>query len=253
MTRGKVWATAAFLLGIGVSVAANVAHTWHPSIDALKRYAIQHHGSVAGWHPELGAQIGAAAYPIALLLTVEMLSRIAWPAGRLWQVTRFGGAGMVALVSGIVSYRHMAALLSAYGEDRLTAAIGPLAIDGLMVIASMALLASGRENTAVVWETDVPRVVSEPETVTFETPTDPFPEDPSSVAWLSGLEPRQEHRESGPETVPGDEDQAVTDARTRFRDVLGAGSVPSIRTIKRELRVGYPKAKEIHAVLAESA
>src|SRR5262249_61455132 len=96
MTRGKVWATAAFLLGIGVSVAANVAHTWHPADATPRRYAELHHGSVAGWRPEIGAQIGAAAYPIALLLTIEMLSRVAWPAGRAWNLTRFGRARLVA-------------------------------------------------------------------------------------------------------------------------------------------------------------
>jgi hypothetical protein len=35
----------------------------------------------------------------------------------------------------------MSALLTAYGEDPLSAALGPLCVDGLLVVCSVALLA----------------------------------------------------------------------------------------------------------------
>ena len=52
----------------------------------------------------------------------------------------------VASVAAIVSYRHLSGLLAFYGEDTITATIGPLAVDGLMVMATGALLATTREN-----------------------------------------------------------------------------------------------------------
>ncbi|GAA4625043.1 hypothetical protein GCM10023196_027670 [Actinoallomurus vinaceus] len=145
--QGRKSAWAAFLMGVVVSVAANVAHTWHPAAATLKTYAALHGGSTGGWHPELGAQLAAAFYPCALLLTIELLTRVKWPSGAAWAFARFGGTGVVAAVAAVVSYRHMAGLLAAYGEDALTARIGPLAVDGLMVVASFALLAIARDRT----------------------------------------------------------------------------------------------------------
>src|SRR5690606_65095 len=58
----------------------------------------------------------------------------------------------VASVAAVVSYRHLSGLLSHYGEDPLTVAIGPLAVDGLMVVATGALLATGRARHAVTPE-----------------------------------------------------------------------------------------------------
>lgn len=133
MNGSKGWAWTGFLLGIVVSIAANVAHTWYP---------IQAHGP--GWVPPIGAQAAAGFYPVAVLLTVELMSRVPWPDGWWWGAARFGGVGIVAAVAAVVSYRHMYALLLVYGEDQTTASIGPLAVDGLMVVASFALLAIGR-------------------------------------------------------------------------------------------------------------
>jgi hypothetical protein len=62
-------------------------------------------------------------------------------AGFWWGIARYGGTGLVAVVAAVMSYRHMRSLLASYGEDPLNAAIGPLAVDGLMVVAGFALLA----------------------------------------------------------------------------------------------------------------
>ncbi len=116
----RLVAWSAFGLGIAASVAANVAHA---------RAAV-------------GPRIAAAFVPLALLLAVECMSRPAWHrAGLWWGLARYGGTGLVALVAAVMSYRHMTALLAGYGEDPLNAAIGPLAVDGLMVVAGFALLA----------------------------------------------------------------------------------------------------------------
>ncbi|WP_433185241.1 hypothetical protein [Actinoallomurus sp. CA-150999] len=58
--QGRKSAWAAFLLGVVVSVAANVAHTWHPAAATLRTHAALHGGSTGGRHPEPGAQPAVA-------------------------------------------------------------------------------------------------------------------------------------------------------------------------------------------------
>jgi hypothetical protein len=117
----RLVAWAAFLLGAGASVAANVAHA----------------------RPELGPRLVAAFAPLALVLAVELAVRVQWRPGAWWTIGRWGGTGLVAVVTAVVSYRHQTALLAGYGEDPVSAAILPLSVDGLMITAAAALLALG--------------------------------------------------------------------------------------------------------------
>jgi hypothetical protein len=129
--RGRGWAYVGAGLGGAVSIAANVAHSYVPPA-----------GAPAGWQPEPGAVIGAVFWPVALFVVVETVARTVWPAGRRWVALRYVGLLPVALVAAVVSYRHLSGLLAHYREDSLTALIGPLAVDGLMVMATGALIAS---------------------------------------------------------------------------------------------------------------
>lgn len=122
-TAGRAWATTGFGLGITTSVAANIAHSYTlPTIH-------------------LGDVIASAFWPLALLVAVEIIVRVSWPTGTRWMVVRYGGLSAVALIAAFTSYRHMASLLGFYGEDALTSLISPIAVDGLMVLSSAALLA----------------------------------------------------------------------------------------------------------------
>jgi hypothetical protein len=122
---GHSSAMTGFVVGIAASIAANVLHAME-----------------GPWtYPEL---VGAAFWPTALLISVEILTRTPWPRGWQWITTRFLGVGVVALVAAVLSYRHMAGLLSSWGEDGLNAYLGPLAVDGLMLISATALLAISR-------------------------------------------------------------------------------------------------------------
>jgi hypothetical protein len=94
------------------------------------------------WRPPVGAVIGATFWPTALLVAVEILTRVDWPDLPRWVALRYGGLVPVTGVAAFVSYRHMAALLTAWHEDPMTAMLGPLAVDGLMVMATAALLAT---------------------------------------------------------------------------------------------------------------
>lgn len=133
LTPGRVWAYVGAGLGAGVSVAANVAHSYVPPPAAGP-----------GWEPHTGSVWLSAFWPVAVLVAVEILARVPWPAGGRWVLVRWAGLVPVAVVAAVVSYRHLSALLAWYGDDPLTAALGPLAVDGLMVMATAALIATSR-------------------------------------------------------------------------------------------------------------
>ncbi|MFE9576334.1 hypothetical protein ACFYO1_08120 [Nocardia sp. NPDC006044] len=112
-----------------LSVAANWLHTWLPAAAMPD-----------GWHPGVAPQIGSAVWPIGLLLSVEVLSRTRWRRGLGWLIARYIGAGSVALGSAIISYGHVHDVLTNWGYGQLGAAVGPIVLDGLMVISGFALL-----------------------------------------------------------------------------------------------------------------
>jgi len=133
---GRGWAYLGITLGGLVSIAANVAHSYVPPTDASP-----------GWTPPVGAVVSAFFWPIFLFVALEILARTRWPKSLGWLALRFLGLLPVAIVAGVVSYRHLAGLLGFYGEDPLTATIGPLAVDGLMVVATGALIATSTHRT----------------------------------------------------------------------------------------------------------
>jgi hypothetical protein len=85
---------------------------------------------------------GTAVWPIGLMIAVETVTRIRWPEGFGWSLARFGGAGTVALGSAVISYGHLRDVLEAWHYTSLAAAVGPLVLDGLMVVCGFALLAN---------------------------------------------------------------------------------------------------------------
>jgi hypothetical protein len=119
-----------FVFGSVISIAANVLHTWLPATHMPP-----------GWSPGIAPQIGAAVWPIGLLISVEVLSRVTWRDGVLWRLARYGGAGTVALGSGVISYGHLRDVLLAWGYGHPGADVGPLVLDGLMIVSGFALLA----------------------------------------------------------------------------------------------------------------
>ncbi|MEV7229692.1 DUF2637 domain-containing protein [Polymorphospora sp. NPDC051019] len=141
---GRVWAYIGVALGGVVSIAANVAHTYLPKPPPG---APDGWTAPVDWSPPLLAVAFSVFWPIALFVAVEILTRITWGDGFWSMVVRVVGVLPVALVAAVVSYRHLSGLLDHFGEDDLTVAIGPLAIDGLMVMASAALMATNRKRT----------------------------------------------------------------------------------------------------------
>lgn len=176
----------AFWVGVIGSVAANVGHTSVASDKAMAKWVAEGR-SPEEWSPPVGAMLFAGAAPLFLMLAIEMIARVPWPTGRRWTVGRWVGCGVVGAVAAVVSYQHMHGLLLSYGESKVTALILPLAPDGLMVVASLALIAlsmAKRSARATVTPTDQPAsepvapVIAEPTTPTAE-PDRPMQQEPT--------------------------------------------------------------------------
>lgn len=127
---GKVVAWIGFTFGSVVSVAANVLAAW---------IAPEH--APTGWHPSIAAQVGAAVWPLGLLLAVEVVSRVPRPSTWTGMGALFGGIGVVASGSAVISYGHIRAVLESWAYSPLGAGVGPLVVDGLMMVCGVAMLA----------------------------------------------------------------------------------------------------------------
>jgi hypothetical protein len=115
------WAVRATLfLGVAASVVANVLHALDNPISQ----------AIAAWPP------------LALLLTVELISRV--PVHRRWlAAARLLATATIAGIAAWVSYWHMAGVASRYGETGASPYLLPLSVDGLIVVASICLVELG--------------------------------------------------------------------------------------------------------------
>ena len=232
---GRVWAYGGALLGGGVSVAANVAHSYVPPA-----------GGPTSWAPHAGAVIGAVFWPVALLVAVEILTRVNWPAGRGWLVLRYAGLLPVALVAAAVSYRHLSGLLGYYAEDALTARLGPLAVDGLMLVATGALIATTPRPGPPATHADVT-----PASMPTEQ-TRPDVDAPEALARPPVVPGVPRPRTAGTGGAGG----AVAKLRARHPDMttgqIAARLGLSDRTVRRHLAAGDPDRAGVGAVSASA-
>src|SRR5437763_6671421 len=112
------WAVRATLtLGVAASVAANILHA----------------------RPNPISQAIAAWPPLALLLTVELISRVPMHR-RLLAAARLGATAGIAAIAAWVSYWHMAGVAARYGESTSSAYLLPLSVDGLIIVGSVSLV-----------------------------------------------------------------------------------------------------------------
>src|SRR6266536_4728217 len=136
------------VLGVAASVAANVLHA----------------------RPDPVAQIIAAWPPLALLLTVELISRVpvhrrVLAAARLLATTGIAG------IAAWVSYWHMAGVASRYGEQGASPFLLPLSVDGLVIVASVSLVElAGRIRAADTVASADPTVATTDTTAAADTP-----------------------------------------------------------------------------------
>lgn len=105
------------LLGIAASVVANILHAADNPISR----------TISAWPP------------LALLLTVELISRIPIHSRRL-AVARVAATTTIAGIAAWVSYWHMVEVAKKYGETDAAPYLLPISVDGLIVVASICLV-----------------------------------------------------------------------------------------------------------------
>jgi hypothetical protein len=116
--RRVQWAVRGTLtLGVAASVTANILHA----------------------RPNPIAQAIAAWPPLAMLITVELVSHIPIYRRSL-SVVRILATTGIAGIAAWVSYQHMAGVAARYGETGSSPYLLPLSVDGLIVVASVSLV-----------------------------------------------------------------------------------------------------------------
>lgn len=122
---GQGWARFGLAFGAALSITGNVAHT-----------------VLEGSSISLGLRVPfAVAWPIALFIGIEILVRIDWRRKWTDHIGRMLLWGPTGAVAAVVSYLHLHSLMILAGEDSFSSRIGPLAVDGLMIGSTVALLA----------------------------------------------------------------------------------------------------------------
>lgn len=120
---GRGWAYFTMLAMLAVSVAGNISHTLHINPD-----------------PSMRQLVYAVFWPFGVWLAVEMFVRVQWQDTITHLLVRWAGMMLPASIAALVSYRHLRGLLKADSEEWIVYTFGPLAIDGLMLMATLALL-----------------------------------------------------------------------------------------------------------------
>ncbi|MDI5939684.1 MULTISPECIES: DUF2637 domain-containing protein [unclassified Micromonospora] len=112
------WAVRATLaLGVAASVTANILHAQPNPISQ----------AIAAWPP------------MALLITVELVTRVPVHRRSLG-VIRVAAASAIAAIAAWISYHHMVGVVARYGETGTVPYLLPLSVDGLIIVASVSLV-----------------------------------------------------------------------------------------------------------------
>ncbi len=109
---------ATLTLGVAASVAANIPHA----------------------HPNRISHIIAVGPPLALLLTVELISRAPTHRRSLVIMRLIAATTAVAGIAAWVSYWHMVGVAARYGETGAASYLLPLSVDGLVIVAGVSLI-----------------------------------------------------------------------------------------------------------------
>lgn len=176
------WAVRATLaLGVAASVTANILHAQANPI----------------------AQAIAAWPPLALLITVELVTRV--PVHRrALGVIRVVAASAIAGIAAWISYHHMVGVVARYGETGTVPYLLPLSVDGLIIVASVSLveLAARRrelDTTPPPAPTEAPPAPPHRPAQSAPAPAEraPLTRDTASAAPSPPPEPRPEGTDSG--------------------------------------------------------
>jgi hypothetical protein len=129
----KAWtygvAYVSLAVGSGVSIAGNIADTYR-TVEA------------AGRTVDALDIVLSAFWPAAVLLAIEMFVSTLWPRTVPMQLVRWVGSLGIGFLAMYASWHHLADLMGSRGQDAIVARTGPLAIDGLAIMATGLILSS---------------------------------------------------------------------------------------------------------------
>jgi hypothetical protein len=252
----RLVAWAGFLFGTVVSVGFNVLAAFLVPEDAA-----------AGWRPDVWTILGAAVWPLALLISIELLARVPWPETPMAKVIRYGAMTVVALFAAAISYQHIRSVLLAWRYNELSSGVGPLVIDGLMVLAGYAMVVISAVLAARqggLLPEPKPDPVVPAETPKPETPATPVADaQPDWERTIVGLgkpltvplpQPREEARPvngrrpvsaaAKPRAARAAAGPTVDEIVSKVVDRMAAGEQITKRVIAEEYGVGSGKANE---------
>jgi hypothetical protein len=157
---------AALLLGVATSVAANILHAQPNPISQ----------TIAAWPP------------LALLLTVDLISRV--PVRKGWlAIVRRTATGALAAIAAFVSYGHMVGVVARYGEVGAVPYLIPLSVDGLVVVASVCLVELNASVKQADTEADTVADIAKAPTVRAKSPATNANKTAKAVARLRSRHP----------------------------------------------------------------
>lgn len=271
---GFWWALAGFGLGSLVSVGFNLQYAWLPRAG---------HGP--DWAPSIASQAAAVVWSLSLIVSVEVLTRIAWPRAWGWKGVQVLGILLVAGGSGVISYGHIHSVLRAWGYEEHQAIVGPLVVDGLMLISGFALVSIGRaaRATADIAQATVtvppavpahtdparrpqtpPRPGDEPHAVSPATPNLPAgetaPEPPAAparpnrpVLRPAASAPTRPKRPARPTTPPAGDRPSDEEVIARVRAARDeSGDLPTETWMRAEFRIGQGRAARLREAAART-
>jgi hypothetical protein len=248
LPRIRLGVRAVLTLAIVASIAANILHA---NPDAIAR-------SISAWPP------------LALLLAVELISRV--PVhGRWLPGIRLLATAAIAGIAAWVSYWHMVEVARTHGESVTSAHLIPLSVDGLIVVTSICLVEIGGRLAATgtpAAVTPTPDLAGTPTAISTPTPTatpnytptpdpvvaPPVAPTPTPVdAPDPTATPTPAAVESGTPTEP-DELAAAADRAMvrRLQRDIAAGRLkasPGVEAIRKHLKVGNDRARRLRDVL----
>jgi hypothetical protein len=185
----------------------------------------------------------------------------------------------VGLFAGSDSYSHIYTLARDHGQAIASAALLPLAGDGLIAAASSAMLVASRQSHDVPVLARVMLLAGIGATIAANVgyglhagitgallsvwPVAAYVGCMELLTWMrrnTGIHPQAEPASADAAPDAPDELALRRDSRTQPHDLLGAaeqafpgagtGNVPSLREIQRALRIGQGKAQQVQAHLA---
>lgn len=98
--------------------------------------------------------------PITLFATIEMLARFPFDRSSKLSWLRLATTGLLGFIGAWVSYWHMVTLAERAGEEYVSAHILPIAVDGMMLVATVSLIEINMRIVKTAQEAEKARVAA---------------------------------------------------------------------------------------------